>query len=59
VEAARSREAFIRTRSKDQGGKDDKRCQQRQGKYTVRAVTIEASLDVKYAHLGYGFVVIR
>jgi len=28
-------------------------------KYTVKAVTIEASLDVNYAHLGYGFVVIR
>lgn len=28
-------------------------------RYTVRAITIEASLDVPYAHLGYGFVVIR
>jgi hypothetical protein len=28
-------------------------------KYTVRAVTIEASLDVNHAHLGYGLVVIQ
>jgi hypothetical protein len=31
VEAVRSREAFIRARSKDQGRKDHKRWQQRQG----------------------------
>src|SRR6266508_1523066 len=28
-------------------------------RYTVRPIAIEASLDVDYAHLGNGFVIIR